>query len=84
MKKNEIIKKYINKVKNFKNHNNLYYNYDKPEISDAHYDQLKQDIFELEKNFRYLKNLGLTKITGGSVPTNKFKKMKQLDPRLSI
>ena len=36
MKKNEIIKKYINKVKNFKNHNNLYYNYDKPEISDAH------------------------------------------------
>ncbi len=84
MKKNEIIKKYANKVKNFKSHNNLYHNYDKPEISDALYDQLKQDIFKLEKKFKYLKDLGLTKNIVGSIPLNKFKKIQHLRPMLSL
>jgi len=84
MKKNEIIKNYTNKVKNFKSHNNLYHNYDKPEISDALYDQLKQDIFKLEKKFKYLKDLGLTKNIVGSIPVNKFKKIQHLRPMLSL
>ena len=55
--KNEIIKKYKLKVKNLKIHNNLYYNNDNPEITDAEYDFLKKEIFNLEKKYKYLDNL---------------------------
>ena len=82
--KNEIIKKYKLKVKNLKIHNNLYYNNDNPEITDAEYDFLKKEIFNLEKKYKYLDNLNLTKKIVGSKPTNKFKKFKHLRPMLSL
>ena len=53
--KSEIIKKYSLKVKTLKKHNDLYFNYDKPQISDANYDLLKQEIIELENDYIYLK-----------------------------
>ena len=83
-KKNEIIKKYKLKVKNLKIHNNLYYNNDNPEITDAEYDFLKKEIFNLEKKYKYLDNLNLTKKIVGSKPTSKFKKFKHLRPMLSL
>jgi DNA ligase (NAD+) len=82
--KNEIIKKYKLKVKNLKIHNNLYYNNDNPEITDAEYDVLKKEILKLEKNYKYLDNLNLTKEIVGSKPTSKFKKIKHLHPMLSL
>jgi DNA ligase (NAD+) len=82
--KNEIIKKYKLKVKNLKIHNNLYYNNDNPEITDAEYDFLKKEIFNLEKKYKYLDNLNLTKKIVGSKPTSKFKKFKHLRPMLSL
>jgi DNA ligase (NAD+) len=82
--KNEIIKKYKLKVKNLKIHNNLYYNNDNPEITDAEYDVLKKEILKLEKNYKYLDNLNLTKEIVGSKPTSKFKKIKHLRPMLSL
>ena len=48
--KNEIIKKYKLKVKNLKIHNNLYYNNDNPEITDAEYDVLKKEILKVNAN----------------------------------
>ena len=80
----EIIKKYKLKVKNLKIHNNLYYNKDNPEITDAEYDFLKKEIFNLEKKYKYLDNLNLTKKIVGSKPTSKFKKIKHLRPMLSL
>ena len=82
--KNEIIKKYKLKVKNLKIHNNLYYNKDNPEITDAEYDFLKKEIFNLEKKYKYLDNLNLTKKIVGSKPASKFKKIKHLRPMLSL
>ncbi len=82
--KPEIIKNYKKKVKILIEHNNLYFNKDKPKISDGDYDLLKKEIFELEKKFLYLKKLNLTKSIIGSPPTNKFKKIKHLIPMLSL
>ena len=41
MNKEEIIKKLKHLAREIEYHNNLYYNNDNPEISDAEYDQLK-------------------------------------------
>ena len=84
MKNNEIIKEYSKKVKILKNHNILYYNNDKPKISDADYDLLKKEIFILENKYQYLKDLGLTSNLVGSPPSNKFKKIDHLEPMLSL
>ena len=84
IEKKDIIKKYSLKVKTLKEHSNFYFNLDKPKISDAEYDQLKKEIGELEKKFNFLKNLGLTNNLVGSSPTNKFKKIKHLEPMLSL
>jgi len=82
--KKKIIKVYKEKIKILKKHNNLYYNNDNPEITDAKYDILKLEIYEIENKHIYLKKLGLTKDIVGSTPTNKFKKIKHLRPMLSL
>mgnify|MGYP000974488044 CR=1 FL=1 len=48
------IKKYKLKITRLKQHNDLYYNKDNPKISDAAYDDLKNEIYEFEKKFLYL------------------------------
>ena len=83
-KKNEIIKKYKKNIKNLKNYNHLYFNKDKPKISDSTYDKLKAETLELEKSYKYLKNLNLILDKVGSPPTNKFKKISHLKPMLSL
>ena len=83
-KKDFIIKSFKKKIKELKNHNNFYYNFDNPKISDAEYDKLKTEIFELEKNNKFLKDLKLLNKIVGSKPTNKFKKIKHLSPMLSL
>ena len=82
--KKNLIKKYSQKVKILNEHNNFYFNFDSPKISDAQYDQLKKDINDLENKFKFLKDLGLTNKLVGSSPTNKFKKIKHLEPMLSL
>ena len=46
-KDNKIINAFKKKIKNLRKHNQLYYLKDKPQISDAVYDQLKKDLLEL-------------------------------------
>ena len=82
--KNEIIQKYKSKVKDLKLHNKYYYTDDNPIISDAQYDKLKKDILELENKYQFTKHLNLTKNLVGSSPSNKFKKIKHLQPMLSL
>ena len=45
----DITKQFKEKIKNLKKHNDLYYNQDNPQISDAEYDDLKKELLELEK-----------------------------------
>ena len=40
----------IKKIKNIKKHK-LYFNNEKPEISDAEFDKLKEEVKDLEKRF---------------------------------
>ena len=82
--KNELIKKFQDKIKLLKTFNNEYYNYDNPSISDAEYDLFKIELFDLEKKHQFLKDLNLLSNIIGSVPMNKFKKQKHLKPMLSL
>ena len=78
------INTYKKKISILKKHNQLYFNNDNPEISDAQYDNLKRDIITLEKKYTYLKKLNINNLLVGSPPSNKFKKIKHLKPMLSL
>ena len=80
----EIIKQFKQRIKNFKKHNDLYYNQDNPEISDAEYDVLKKELLELEKNNPYLKRYDSVEKIIGTPPSNKFRKIRHLQPMLSL
>ena len=83
-KKNLLIKKFQKKINDLKKHNNFYYNFDNPKISDAEFDKLKNEIITLEKRYSFLKKLNLFSNVVGSKPTNKFKKIKHITPMLSL
>ena len=83
-KKSEIIDNYKNKIKLLKRYNDLYFNNDSPEISDARYDDLKKEILDLEKKNNFLLKLKINTKIVGSPPSNKFKKIKHLKPMLSL
>ena len=84
MNKKETLNVFKKKVSILKRHNKLYYGYDKPEITDKDYDELKKDLFILEKKYSYLKKLNLLENIIGSPPINKFKKIQHLEPMLSL
>ena len=73
-RKSEITKKFKEKIKELKKHNNFYYNEDQPVISDEQYDNLKRDIGLLEKNNAFLKKLKLTENLVGSPPKINLRK----------
>ena len=82
--KSKIIKNFRSKIGELKDHNKFYFSDDNPKITDAKYDELKKDIFELEKKYSFLKKLNLTNNLVGSPPAKKFKKIKHLKPMLSL
>ncbi len=83
-KKSKIIDTYRKKINLLKKHNKSYFDNDNPTISDSEYDNLKKEIFNLEKGNNFLKKLNLSKKIIGSPPSNKFKKVKHLKPMLSL
>ncbi len=80
----KIIDTYKKKIALIKKHNRYYYNDDKPKISDADYDKLKNEVLDLEKKNVFLKDLNIFSETLGAPPTNKFKKINHLKPMLSL
>ena len=82
--KDNAVKSFKEKIKLLKKHNNLYFNEDRPTISDQEYDDLKKEIVNLESQNSILKNLNLINSLVGSRPKNKFKKVKHLRPMLSL
>ncbi len=80
----EITSKYKKKINLLKKHNKLYFNDDRPIITDAAYDVLKKEIIELENKNKFLKKLNLNTSLVGSPPSNKFKKIPHLIPMLSL
>ena len=82
--KTEIIKEFKKKLNEIKKHNNLYYNNDKPIISDENYDKLKKEISQFEKKYSFLQEFGSIDKIIGAPPSNKFEKVKHLRPMLSL
>jgi len=84
MKKIEIKKKYLTKIKEIKKHNILYYQKSKPLISDSDYDKLKKNIIELERKYNYLKSEFSPSTTVGYRPSKNFIKAKHREKMLSL
>ena len=84
MKENEIKKYYNKKINELKKHNKLYFEKSSPKISDKDYDEIKREIFNLEKKYSYLKNnLSPSNLVGYS-PSKNFVKSKHRVKMLSL
>lgn len=65
-------------------HNNLYYNLDRPEISDAEYDRLYQELEGLEKRHPEMHDpASPTQLVGG-IPSPSFAEVRHEVPMLSL
>ncbi len=84
MQKNEIKKKYSNKIKELNKHNLLYYQKSKPIISDKDYDKLKKEVFELEKKYTFLNSEISPSNTVGFKPSKNFVKAVHREKMLSL
>ena len=56
MNKESIIKLYKSKLIELEKHNSLYYDKSQPKISDSEYDDLKNEIINLEIKYKFLKS----------------------------
>ena len=83
-KEDNIIKNYLYKIKLIEKHNKSYYDKDSPTISDQKYDELKQEILELEKKKLFLKKYGSITNKIGFKPSSKFNKIKHSKQMLSL
>lgn len=65
-------------------HNRLYYVDDRPEISDYEYDQLWNELLEIEKNSPELKGADSPSHRVGGEPIGAFEKVRHRQPMLSL
>ena len=82
--KNKIKIEYDNKIKNLKKYNEYYYDKNKPLVSDAIYDDLKNEILQLEIKYNFLKSKDSPSIIVGYKPSKNFKKVSHRKPMLSL
>ena len=84
MQRKEIEKRYIKKIYELKKHDESYFKHDNPIISDKDYDDIKAEILNLEKEYKYLKNKNSPSQKVGYEPSSKFKKIEHDIPMLSL
>ena len=84
MTKQDVIKKYNQKIKEYVKHNKLYFEDSNPILSDSDYDLLKIDILNLEKKYSFLKNKNSPSKSVGYEPSKSFEKYKHRLPMLSL
>ena len=84
MQRKEIKKSYIKKINKLKKHDEAYFKQDKPLISDREYDNIKAEILNLEKQYKYLKNKNSPSKKVGYKPSDKFRKVAHEVPMLSL
>jgi len=65
-------------------HDELYYQKDAPEISDAAYDALRQRYAAIEQRFPELRTLESLTLKVGAAPSGKFAKIRHAVPMLSL
>ncbi len=84
MDKDKIKKEYNKKIKNLNKLNRHYYELSKPIVDDQKYDQIKQEIFSLEKKYDFLKSNQSPSLSVGFKPSKTFKKVSHRVPMLSL
>ena len=84
MNEKKIKQNYLNKIKELQKHNRLYYNESSPILSDKKYDELKKEIINIEKKYKYLRNNLSPSITVGFKPSKNFIKSKHRVQMLSL
>ncbi len=84
MNKKAIEKDYNNKIKLINKLNQFYYNKSKPIVQDFEYDELKKEIFSLEKKYDFLKSKDSPSQIVGHKPSRNFKKDMHRIPMLSL
>ena len=84
MKKEQIRDLYKKKIKEFKHHNFLYFEKNNPKLTDGDFDKLKNEILELEKNYKYLNDKDSPSDSIGFKPSKNFKKILHNVPMLSL
>ena len=84
MKKEKIRDLYKKKIKEFKHHNFLYFEKNNPKLTDGDFDKLKNEILELEKNYKYLNDKDSPSNSIGFKPSKNFKKILHNVPMLSL
>ena len=84
MNKKEIEKDYNKKIKLINKLNQFYYNKSKPIVQDFEYDELKKEIFSLEKKYNFLKSKDSPSQIVGHKPSKNFKKDLHRVPMLSL
>ena len=84
MKKKEIYKKYIEKINLIIKFNKFYFEKSAPIVSDKEYDELKNEITNLEKEYNFLKSKKSPSEIVGHKPSKNFKKALHRTPMLSL
>ncbi len=84
MKEIEIKKYYKKKIKELNAHNKLYFEDSSPKISDKQYDDIKKEIFDLEKNYNFLKSTFSPSKSLGFTPSKNFIKSRHRVKMLSL
>ena len=79
-----IKKKYLSLIQELKKNNKFYYEKSDPKISDIEYDKLKIKIFDLEKEFKFLKSKDSPSNSIGFKPSKNFLKYKHRTKMLSL
>ena len=84
MERKEIEKVYVKKINKLKKYDEAYFKNDSPIISDKDYDDIKQEILNLEKKYNYLKSQNSPSKKVGYKPSSKFDKVAHEVPMLSL
>jgi len=84
MSNDKINQEYLKKIKLFQKYNKHYYELNNPLVNDQAFDELKSEIIELEKKYKYLDNINSPSNSVGFKPSKVFKKVKHSVPMLSL
>jgi len=84
MNKKKLELNYKNKLKLLKNYNKYYYDKSAPLVTDQIYDELKNEIIELESKNNFLKSEYSPNKIVGFKPSKNFQKVKHKIPMLSL
>ena len=84
MDKKKIQTRYNNKIKELVELNKYYYDQSIPKTTDYNYDQLKQEILNLEKKYNFLENENSPSRSVGYKPSKNFYKSLHRVPMLSL